>query len=344
MGIKSNYNKFLKETAGEDIFKPTHLSQFAFKKIAVDTTLYLYKFKAAIGDGWISGFLNLIKCMTNNQVHCVFVFDGKAPVEKQAEQELRQTGKRKLEDDISELESSLGEYYKSGLISESLKRIKMTNDTFNPVEVEERIAKKQSQVINVCPEDFEKLKELMKIMGTPFYTAPTEAEKFCSKLCIDGLVDAVLSDDTDIMAYACPMSLSKLDTLSGICRCVEHDELIKALDLTEEQFIQHCIMCGTDYNKNIPRVGSATSYKMLKKHGSIESIRDELKLDVSILTHDVVLKLFREFEPYDIKQIPHCTPPSFEDLQRFVNTHKLQIDVSYFTSIFNNPEVVFVES
>jgi flap endonuclease-1 len=344
MGIKSNYTKFLKQIAGEDIFKPTHVTQFAFKKVAIDTSLYLYKFKAAMGDRWLSGFLNLIKCMSNNQVHCVFIFDGKAPVEKQAEQEQRKSGKRKLEDDISILESSLSEYYKSGEVCENLKRVKMSGEKFNPVDVEERIAKKQSQVIDIGPLDFEHLKEMMKIMGTPFYTAPTEAEKFCSKLCIDGLVDAVLSDDTDIIAYACPLSLSKLDTQTGFCSCVNHDELITALDLTEEQFIEHCIMCGTDYNKNIPKIGSVTAYKMLKEHGNIEGIRDKLKIDVSMLTHDVVTKLFREFDEYDIKEIPHCSVPDFEELQRFVNTNNLPVNVPYLSSVFGNRDIVFLES
>jgi 5'-3' exonuclease len=343
MGIKSNYTKFLKQIAGDDIFKPTHLSQFAFKKIAIDTSLYLYKFKAVMGDRWMTGFLNLIKSMRNNQVHCVFIFDGKAPVEKQDEQETRKQGKQKLEDDICLLEKNLQEYYRSGEISEILKNVKMTGVEFNPTDVEERIAKKQSQVIDVNPLDFEHLRSIMTIMGTPFYTAPTEAEKFCSKLCIDGFVDAVLSDDTDIIAYACPISLSKLDTLTGVCSGVSHTELITALDLTEKQFIEHCIMCGTDYNKNIPKIGSVTAYKMIKKHGSIEGIRDELNIDVSGLKHEVVHALFREFEPHDITNIPYCGTPDFDELQRFANTNNLPMNVSYFASIFGNPEIVFYE-
>lgn len=343
MGIKSNYSKFIKQIAGEDIFKEIHISDFALKKVAIDTSLYLYKFKAVMGDRWISGFLNLIKCMTNNQVHCVFIFDGKAPIEKESEQEQRKSNKRKLQEDISDLESSLAEYYNSGIICENLKRVKMSGDDFNPKEVEERIAKKQSQVIDIEPLDFEHLKNIMNIMGTPFYTAPAEAEKFCSKLCLDGVVDAVLSDDTDIIAYACPLSLSKLNTLTGICRCVNHDDLIIELDLTEEQFIEHCIMCGTDYNKNIPKIGSVTAYKMIKKYGTIDGIRDELKIDVSMLNHGVVRKLFREFEKYDINEIPYCKSPDFDELQRFVNKNNLPVNVSYLTSVFNNTEIVFID-
>jgi flap endonuclease-1 len=341
MGIKSNYNKFLKQTAGEDIFEPTHISRFAFNKVAIDTTLYLYKFKAVMGDGWLSGFLNLIKCMRDNQVHCVFIFDGESPVEKQEEQEERRAKKRKLEDDIKSLETDISDYYTTGEISVQLKNITKNSEEFKPQEVEEHITKKQAQVIDVSPEDFENLRSVMTIMGTPFYTAPTEAEKFCSKLCIDGLVDAVLSDDTDVIAYACKFSLSKLDTTTGMCMCISHVDLIKALELTEEQFMDHCIMCGTDYNKNIPRVGSATAYKLIQKHKSIEGIRDETTTDISILNHEVVRRLFREFDAYDITKIPYCSTPDFDELQRFVNSHNLHVNVSYLRSVFGNKDIVF---
>jgi dTDP-4-amino-4,6-dideoxygalactose transaminase len=47
--------------------------------------------------------------------------------------------------------------------------------------------------------------------------------------------------------------------------------LIKNLELKQEEFLDLCIMCGTDYNKNIPKVGSATAYKKiieLRNYGS----------------------------------------------------------------------------
>ena len=341
MGIKSNYNKFIKQIAGDDIFKQTHLSQFAFKKIAIDTTLYLYKFKAAMGDRWISGFMNLIQCIRNNCVHCVFIFDGKSPIEKQAEQESRKLSRQKLEEDIASLQTDMCTYYKYGYISDNLNKLNPNVDKFNPIEVEDLILKKQGHVIYVCAQDFEQLQSLMSIMGIPFYTAPTEAEKFCSKLCLDGLVDAVLSDDTDVIAYTCPLSLSKLDMSTGICSCISHIDLITALNLSEQQFTEHCIMCGTDYNKNIPQVGSVSAYKLLRKHGSIDGIRDETTLNIEILNHKVVYKLFKEFDECVIMDIPYCTPPNFDELQRFVIANNLSINVSYYNSTFRDTVVIY---
>ena len=48
MGIK-NLHKFLKKHA-EDAYEVTHLSNFEYKKIAIDTSLYMYKYKVIFAD------------------------------------------------------------------------------------------------------------------------------------------------------------------------------------------------------------------------------------------------------------------------------------------------------
>ena len=47
-------------------------------------------------------------------------------------------------------------------------------------------------------------------------------------------------------------------------------------------------MCGTDYNKNIFRIGVEKSYKFISNYHNIENV----PLDVSILNHVKVRKLF----------------------------------------------------
>ena len=49
-----------------------------------------------------------------------------------------------------------------------------------------------------------------------------------------------------------------------------------------------CILCGTDYNKNIYKVGPKKAYDLLKKHESI----DNFTIDTSILNHIRVRELF----------------------------------------------------
>lgn len=339
MGIKSNYIKSLRQIAGNDIFTPTHISNFAYEKIAIDTTLYLYKFKAAMGDRWLSGFLNLIKCLRGNLVHPVFIFDGKAPVEKRDEQESRKKDREKLEMKLDSLNRDIMTYHETGVISEDLSKMVPQNAQFDIQVIEEKVSKKADQVIYVTSGDFRTIKNLFAMHNIPYYTAPTEAEKFCSKLCIDGHVKATMSDDTDVIAYKCPITICKLNTSSGGCYVVEHEKLTSALNFTNDQFLDHCILCGTDYNKNITGVGSMLAYKYIVQYESIEEIEKNTKLDITQLDHVKVRKLFTIFDDYDIEFIPFCGKPDTKKIEMFFHENNIPMNVNYYISNLENNHI-----
>ena len=49
----------------------------------------MHKFKAIRGNHWMQMFIDMISCLRRNDIHCVFIFDGKAPKEKETEREKR---------------------------------------------------------------------------------------------------------------------------------------------------------------------------------------------------------------------------------------------------------------
>lgn len=355
MGIKSNFNKFLRDTCPE-VFESIHISEYGFKKVAIDISLYLHKFKAVCGDRWISAFINLIACLRRNELHSVFIFDGKAPKEKEIERAKRKDCREKQEQKLYELEEAFDDYHKTGVVAQCLtdlyggrrqspKHLLIKSSKGVDMEwIENKIQQRRNQMYDISPIDFETAKDLFKILNVPFYTAPWEAEKMASKLCIDGLVDAVLSDDTDVMAYAAPVFLTKLDSSSDVCIRVTNESLLNGLELESKQFLDLCIMCGTDYNPNIPRVGSKTAYKHILKHGGIEQIADETRLDTTILNHNRVRQLFTEFEDYKIKSIPYCGKPDFPKLEKFVITHGIHVNIDKLRKDFIYNEIVFEDS
>lgn len=339
MGIKSNYTKALRQIAGDDIFKPTHISEFAYEKIAIDTTLFLYKFKAAMGDRWISGFLNIIKCFRQNLVHPVFIFDGIAPIEKREEQESRKRDREKLENNLDILNNDISLYHANGDISEKLNKLMPEGVAFDIQYIEDKMIKKQDQVIYVSGADFITLKTLFTIHNIPFFTSPTEAEKMCAQLCIMGHVKAVLSDDTDVIAYKCPITISKLNSSSGGCFTINHTELLEKMKFTETQFMDHCIMCGTDYNKNLTGIGSIVSYKYILEYGNIEEMAKQKGIDVSILDHENVRRLFTVFDDLNIDYIPFCKPPDKTKLETFFHTYSIPMNVEYYMSNIENKHI-----
>lgn len=351
MGIKSSFNQFLRDTC-PDVFETIHISEYAYKKVAIDISLYLHKFKAVYGDKWLSAFINLIACLRRNEVHCVFIFDGKSPPEKEAERAKRRDDREKLEKNLYHLEEAIEEYHRTGIIAKCLsdlytkrrspkRLLGKHSEKIDMNWIENKIINRRNQLYEIVTEDFDNVKDLFRILNVPFYTAPSEAEKMCSKLCLDGKVSAVLSEDTDVIAYATPIFLSKIDTLTDTCIRISHESLLEGLELTREQLLDLCIMCGTDYNSNIPRVGSKTAYKRILQHGNIEQITNETCFDTSILNHLRVRELFTNFEEYNLNRIPFCGIPDFENLEKFVVNHNVQVNIDKLIKDFTHKEIIF---
>lgn len=338
MGIK-NLNKFLRDKF-EDVFIPIHLSQYAYKKVAIDISLYIHKYKAICGDRWLSAFVKLICSLRRNEIHCVFIFDGEAPKEKTAEKAKRKEEKEKLINYVCDLEDALNTYHKTNVIEpillnlysqrkESPKRLLggKKDSKFDIIWVEEKIRQKRQQIINIVPDDYNHVRELFDILRVPYLTAIGEAEKMCAKLSIDNLVDAVLSEDTDVLAYGAPNFMSKIDTYQDTCMLINYDHMLALMDITQDQFLDLCIMCGTDYNDNIPKVGSYTAFKHLLVHKSIEEIGKNTSLNISILSHERGRELFTIFPDYKVDNIPYCGRPDFDLLKNFLSKHHINIDI-----------------
>ena len=347
MGIKSNFRKFIQEKCPE-AFETIHISDFAYKRIAVDISLYMHKFKAVAGDNWLSCFLNLIGALRDNEVHTVFIYDGKSPIEKIGEQQKRRQTQAKIEKNIEELEIKLQEYYDTQIIpkifqdmyKQSKGRFLGKKNNFNINYIEEQIQKKKNQLISVSIDDFNLTKNLFKILNVPYFEAPGEAEKMCSKLFLDGKVDAVLSEDSDVIAYGANL-LSKLNTYQGTVVHIDYEKILEKLSLSRNEFLDFCIMCGTDYNSNIPKIGSATSYKKILKYKSIEKLKENTNLDITILNHEIVRKLFTKFEDYNIDKIPYCGKPNFQTLKQFSRINNLVLNIPKLEKQFVHVEIVF---
>jgi flap endonuclease-1 len=142
--------------------------------------------------------------------------------------------------------------------------------------------------------DFAIFKTIMRGLGVPCIQGNCEAEKLCSMLYRDGKVAAVYSKDSDNLAFKCGLLItgfgkdgaSKVPTMD----CVKLDKILEGLKLTHAEFIDLCIMCGCDYNKNMPGYASINSYKLLLQHRSIDNLPRHL--NVEILNHHKSRELF----------------------------------------------------
>lgn len=355
MGIK-NLNKFLRNNC-PDVFEEIHIAEYAFQKVAIDISLYLCKYKASSGERWLSSFVSLIACLRKNEIHCVFVFDTGSPPEKEKEKEERRKQRNRLEERIYKLEEAMEKYYESGEVDQVLtefyekhraskaKRLMRNGvgQSMNMSVIEDFIKKQKGYILDITQKDFDTAKELFDILHVPYFQAPLEAETMCADLCRRGLVDAVLSEDTDVLAYKSPVFLTKIDIRNETCVRIKYNDVITNLNLSEEQFLDFCIMCGTDYNKNIFRVGPESSYKLVQIHGSIEEIEKNSKHDIGILNHKRTRELFNDYEKTSIS-IPYCGEPDFNKLQHFIFKKNVQTNMEALKQAFVHQSLVFESS
>jgi 5'-3' exonuclease len=356
MGIK-DLSKFLK-TEFPDLFETIHISEYQFQKVAIDTSLYMFHYKIVYQEAWLGAFIKLVAMLRENDVHCVFIFDTNVPhPDKEDERKERRENRDKTEERVYKLEQAVEKYKETGDIDNILlefqekrnipkpRLIRPDNNSINIQGIEYQVEKMRKQLINITKEDFDTVKKLFKILDIPFFDAKIEADTLCADLCKTGKVDAVLSEDSDLMAYGCPNFLSKIDPKNGTCVRINYQKILEATGLSDESFLDFCIMCKTDYNKRIPMIGPVKSYKLIQTHGDIETIQKKTKLDITNLKHNRTRELFRDYESTEVK-VPYVGIPDFSALQQFVFKKNIRIDVSYLENAFvrNNKIVIEEES
>jgi len=346
-------------------YKTRHLSEYSFKKVAIDISLYLYKYKAITGDRWLESFMSLIQCLRKWDVHCIFIYDGKAPAEKLDEQLRRREVRAKQGDKADEIEKQVREYEETGTIGNLLEELCYTETPslfrknpirrFNINRAKEKVESMRSMMISIVPEDITLSQQLFDMLHIPYVTAPAEAECYASNLCVAGKIDCVLSEDTDVLAYGTPIFLTKIDYVRDTVVEIDYSKILEETEMTHETFRDLCIMCSCDYNTNIPMIGPEKSFQMLKTYGNIEGVLEELrkmtnKENTKKYTEEMFepLKYERCREMFTTYQVefyaPYCGMPDFGKLQEFLFKNNIRYShIDLLKKYLSPRELVFEE-
>lgn len=321
MGIR-NLHDFLRKTV-PDVYEEISLSQLAFKTIAIDLSIYLCKYKSGYKERWVDAFLNLMCTLRENDIHFIFIFDSKSPPEKDDEKRMRMMQRERLKQRVHELRTSIEQYEKDCVLTPLIDQcLKKKNALHVPFKESIRVLweeadRMSSNILDIQSSDFELLKELFQILSVPYYWAHSEAEATCAHLCLNGIVHAVLTEDTDILAYGCPLFLHKINLNNSTISQVNMSKMLKALGLNYPEFLDFCIMCGTDYNQNIRNIGNERSFRLIREYKSIDRIPN---INTTVLNHKRVRDLFRNDIDYRLPCYGRvvCGYPDQNDLHFFL--------------------------
>ena len=233
MGIK-NLNKVLKSQCKNSI-QIISLSELSGKTIAIDISIYLYKYTT--NNSLIENMFQMLSIFYYHQIKPIFIFDGKPPPEKKKELIKRINDKKIAEKEYLVLKEKLED--NDTCLDQDKKKDLMTTMHYL-----------KKQFVSLKKDQIDKVKELMDSYGACYLEAPQEADELCAILAMKNKVWACLSEDTDLFVYGCPRVLRYLSLLNHTAVLYDMEKILAELGLTQAQFREICVLSGTDYNSS----------------------------------------------------------------------------------------------
>lgn len=285
-------NRFIQSKCKESI-SCIPLSSLSGKKIAVDISIYLYKYLSE--NALLENLYLMISIFREHNIIPIFIFDGKPPVEKNGTIELRRKTKN----------SAREEYYKLKLILDGLESevddgvtnidevsienttttVEIDEDTYidvatNGDELRNAMKLLKKRFVILKQQHIQDAKSLLQAYGVTYYEAPGEADILCANLVSKNMVYACLSEDTDMFVYGCSRVLRYLSLSSSKVILYDFHTILTTLNMDMDEFKQMSIMFGCDYSHIATAARSSTmtifnSYKMFNKYKDENNIMED---------------------------------------------------------------------
>ncbi|XP_072546647.1 exonuclease 1 [Salminus brasiliensis] len=257
----------------KDASEPVHVKKYKGQAVAVDTYCWLHKGafscaeKLAKGeptDQYVSYCMKFVDMLLSFGVKPILVFDGrnlpsKREVEK-ARRERRETNLQKGKQLLRE-----------GKLAEA-------RDCF-------------TRCVNVTPSMAHEVIKAARTRGVDCVVAPYEADAQLAFLNKSGLAQAIITEDSDLLAFGCKKVILKMDK-QGNGLEIEQCHLGRCRSLgdvfTEEKFRYMCILSGCDYLASLYGIGLGKACKLLKMANNpdilkvIRKIGQYLKMNITV--------------------------------------------------------------
>ncbi|XP_075933160.1 exonuclease 1 [Anarhichas minor] len=243
MGI-SGLLQFIKDAA-----EPINVKKYKDQTVAVDTYCWLHKGafscaeKLAKGeptDQYVWYCMKFVEMLLAFSVKPILVFDGRnLPSKKEVERARRERREGNLQKGRQLL--------REGKLSEA-------RDCF-------------TRCVNITPAMAHNLIKAARARGVDCVVAPYEADAQLAYLTKCGLAQAVITEDSDLLAFGCKKVILKMDKQgngleidqSNMGRCRSLGNIF-----TEEKFRYMCILSGCDYLASLHGIGLGKACKLLR--------------------------------------------------------------------------------
>ena len=344
MGIK-NLRVILNQNC-KNAINIRKLNVYSGMKIAIDLSIFLYKYLYNNNDH-IEGLTRLILRLLKNQITPLFVFDGTPPEEKNIT-----LLERKEKKEILNIKKTIYEYSinadKSNIdiFKENINNIivsKNNNFRFDDTEIKELYEKSKEEleyecekikrkIIYVTNYHIESSKKLFDLFGIPYIHENCEAESLMSLLSRNNIVQACITEDMDSLPCGTTLLLRNFSADKSFVEEYCLNGILSNLEITLDEFIDVCILCGCDYTEKINLLGPVSALSIIKKYKNIEAfLKENTKYNIPehfIENYQRARYLFNNpisAEIYNnINKKIMCNKPNINELKDYLNNCSLK--------------------
>ena len=233
MGIPK-LNKWLIDNCRHDSIQKIHLTDLQDKRIAVDISIFLYRF--LVDGNFMEQLYLFLSTLRYYCIQPVIIFDGKAPAEKRATIQRRQNDKKDAKTQYLLLEEELAN----------------TEDILLRQDIQKKMAALKKRMVRITWEHIDAAIELIKAFGFEYYLAPHEADQLCVHFAITNNVYAILSDDMDLLLSGAPRLLRGFHVSTHEVNLYDTFAILVDMNMTLEDFRATVALSGTDYELTTP--------------------------------------------------------------------------------------------
>nr|XP_011727771.1 exonuclease 1 isoform X3 [Macaca nemestrina] len=236
--------QFIKEAS-----EPIHVRKYKGQVVAVDTYCWLHKGAIACAeklakgeptDRYVGFCMKFVNMLLSHGIKPILVFDGcTLPSKKEVERSRRERRQANL------LKGK--QLLREGKVSEA-------RECF-------------TRSVNITHAMAHKVIKAARSQGVDCLVAPYEADAQLAYLNKAGIVQAIITEDSDLLAFGCKKVILKMDQFGngleidqarlGMCRQLGDI-------FTEEKFRYMCILSGCDYLSSLRGIGLAKACKVLR--------------------------------------------------------------------------------
>ncbi|KAG8752882.1 Rad2 nuclease [Serendipita sp. 396] len=131
--------------------------------------------------------------------------------------------------------------------------------------------------VDITPQHVFQLIKVLKAEAVAYVVAPYEADAQLAYLEKSGIVDGILTEDSDLLVFGCKNVYFKLDATTYTITHISRSQFSQVKDInlalwTDTEFRHMAMLSGCDYLEGLRGVGVRTANKLLRKYKTVERL------------------------------------------------------------------------